>query len=132
MPELLTPLCLAVGLEWRCAQGSLGLTVPFPTDPCHGWRSEQGQGFTAGLAQELRAWPYHNPCPLEFTSLRKTPYTGASAVSSSHLCTVQAAVLPQFPSSVKHQLGLTEAAFPRAARMLLGVILKRTKGSEHK
>lgn len=76
-----------------------------------------------GLPRNFCAWFYHNQCLLEFTSLRKTPYAGASAVSSSHLCTVQGAVLPQFPSSVKHQPGLTEAAFPRAEQMLLGVIL---------
>lgn len=46
-----------------------------------------------GLPRNFYAWLYHNQCPLEFTSLRKTPYTGASAVSSSHLISALSKVL---------------------------------------
>lgn len=61
--------------------------------------------------------------PLEFASLGKTHYAGASAVSQTvpsgcHLCTVQGAVLPQFPLSGKHKPRLTEAAFLQAVQPL--------------
>lgn len=104
MPELFTPQCLDVGLEWTCTEGSVGLSVPFPTDPCRGSKSEQGQVFiycwACPRASVLRL--ITTSAPLEFTSLGENTLCRSQCyvLAGSHLCTVQGAVLTQFPLPV--------------------------------
>lgn len=81
---------------------------------------DKDEALLLGLPRSFRAWSYHHQCPFgvhfpgENTLCRSQCYVPAG----SHLCTVQGAVLPQFPLPVKHKPRLTEAAFPRAVQPL--------------
>lgn len=103
-----------------CSEG-LSLSVPFPMDPCHGFESEQGQGFTAGLAQELPCLVLSHPEPLWSSlpwgkHLVQGPVLCPSRISPLHCpgcCPASVSLV-----CVKQKLRLTEAAFPRAVQSL--------------